>query len=329
MTKSALIRLAESHREGAPMKKRFCALAVLSVCLSACASFSGAPDPVITVADAQSAITGNKPGEVIQRMKDMTADQRTLERNRIVASYLLAADAKYGQFRRRLSWDVKGGNVLFDVATLGLTGLASSWKSAADDLAAAATVVGGTRASLNRELYFEKTLPTLLSLMDSSRLAVRADILKGLAQPETAYTIQDAFSDLWLYEEAATIDGAIQQAAAAAARKADEVAIDYSKAVKFCTVSDAVANERLMAMTALEDLVDESKHAPAELAENRKILQQAAIAAGVSNAPLAANDADTSTQLDQISDYLLSLCNAEPVAAFKAKLTEKGVTFSG
>ncbi len=93
-------------------------------------------------------------------MSPMTPDERTIERNRVVASYLMAADAKYDQFRGDLSRNVKGGNVAFDLATLGLTGLAlAPGRRLREDLAAGATVIGGARASLNRELYFEKTLP--------------------------------------------------------------------------------------------------------------------------------------------------------------------------
>lgn len=306
------------------------AAVALAILLAGCTSFSGSPQPVITIAQAQTLISGNLPNEVITRMAPMTPDQRTIERNRVIASYMMAADSKYDQFRRDISQNVKGGNVAFDLATLGLTGLASQWKRAADELAAGANVVAGGRATINRELYFEKTLPTLLSLMDSSRLTVRADILRGLAQPETVYTIQDAYSDIWRYQAAASIDGAIQQAAAAASEKAQEAEIDYSKAVSYCTVPQAVATERQTIMWRLEDIAAEAETAAPDRAQAaRQQIQQAALAAGVQGAVLSTDAATTNTQLKSIADYLLGLCAAEPVAAFKTRLTQAGVTFGG
>ncbi len=166
--------------------------------------------------------------------------------------------------------------------------------------------------------------------MDSSRLTVRADILKGLAQPETQYTIEDAFSDIWRYQAAASIDGAIQQAAAGAAQRADEAAIDYSKAVNFCTVPKVVATERQTIMYALENLVTRAELAPvADAQAARALIQKAAIAAGIKDAALAPDAAATQSQLLGISDYLLSLCSAEPVATFKQRLIMAGVTFNG
>jgi hypothetical protein len=312
------------------MRRHLLAPLVPALLLSACTSFSGAPAPVITTAQAQTLVSGNLPNEVITRMAPMTPDQRTIERNRVVASYLMAADAKYDQFRRDISQNMKGGNVAFDLATLGLTGLASQWKRAADELAAGATVIAGGRASLNRELYFEKTLPTLLSLMDSSRLIVRSDILKGLAQPETVYTIQDAYSDIWRYQAAASIDGAIQQAAAAASDKAKEAEIDYARAVTYCTVPQAVATERQAIMWGLEDIATQAEAAPPEEAQAaRKKIQQASVAAGVQGAQLATDVVAINAQLDSISDYLLGLCDAGQLAAFKTRLANAGVSFGG
>lgn len=309
------------------MLRYFLPVIASALVLSGCTSFRGAPEPVITVAQAQSLTQGNLPGEVIGRMSTMTPDQRTVERNRVVASYLMAADAKYDQFRGDLSQNVKGGNLAFDLATLGLTGLASRIKDSAQSLASAATVVGGARASLNHELYFEKTLPTLLSLMDSSRLAVRADILKGLARPETEYPIEVAFSDIWRYQAAASIDGAIQQAAAAAEQKAQKAEYDYSKAVKLCRVPQDVGGARHSIMVALDSVKKGASSANADTAAaNRAKLRDVAVAAEVADAQLATDGASAQAQASQIAGYLRGLCSAEDVAAFKAKVQQAGVT---
>jgi hypothetical protein len=304
------------------------AVSVLSaLSLSACTSFSGVPEPVISVQQARQMVEFNLPDAVIQEMAGMTPEQRTVKRNRVVASYLMAADAKYDQFRGDLSRNVKGGNVAFDVLTLGLTGIASRAKKAADDLAAAATVTGGVRSSLNRELYFEKTLPTLLSLMDSRRLEVRTDIINGLAKPETEYTIEEAFGDIWRYQAAASIDGAIQQAAAGAADQAQQAEYDYSKAVKVCRVPQDVGGSRRSIMLAIERAKKDANSANAETAAAaRTRLRDVAAAAGITDAALATDAATAQAQVSQIATHLRGLCSAQDVEAFRAKVQEAGVT---
>lgn len=306
-----------------------CVLAAPALLLSGCTTFSGSPEPVITVAQAQAMIHNLEPDSVLLAMAQLpTEGERNSYRNRVVATYLMAADARYDQFRRDISKNAKGGNVAFDLATLGLTGLAATWKNAATSLATGANVVAGARASLNRELYFEKTLPALLSLMDSSRLTVRADILKGLSEPENVYSMEEAFGDIWRYQSAASIDGAIQQAAAAAAEEADEAKIDYSKAVQLCRVSNDIGATRRSIMFALEGLkkgANDPTNAQAAI-DNRTKIRDVAKEAGVADAQIATDAQTTQTQVSAIASYLRSLCTEQNVAAFRDKVTAKGVT---
>jgi hypothetical protein len=325
--------IVSSDRACASRRRRFnrhlLAIAASSSFLSACASFSGAPEPVISVAQANAMIAGDLPDAVIQRMATKSPDERTIERNRVLKAYVTAADARYFEFRKNLSWDVKATNVGLDIAILALTGTASVWGGAAKALSAGATGLGGTRATLAKELYFDKTLPALISMMNSSRLEVMTDITRGLQKPETEYTIEEGFSDITRYQEAGSIDTAIQQVAAAAAAQQAAAQLDYSKAERLCTVPAAVAQDRRVIMYGLEDLVDPTKRTPEQLITGRKLVQQAAIAGGISNAALTTDEKGTTDQLALISDYLLSLCAAGPVATFKQTLEAKGVTFNG
>lgn len=305
---------------------------VACLALAGCTSFSGAPQPVISVQQARAMIDLYPPDKVVQNIEAMTVPaDRTSYRNRVVASYLMATDAYYDQFRRDLAKNVKGGNIGFDLATLGLTGLASQWKNAAGELATIATVTGGTRATLNKELYFEKTLPTLLSLMESRRLTVRSEILKGLSQPESAYTIQDAFSDLWRYQSAASIDGAIQQAAAAAADEAKDAKLDYSKAVELCTVDDEIDAGRRKIIDALQAEANAAAAATdAQVARgHRQRIQLAMAAAGKPEAAVPTDVTTTDAQLDAIADYVLTICSSQGVTDFTGKVRNAGVKIDG
>jgi len=291
--------------------------------LSGCASFDGSPRPLLDAGETQAVITPYRPTAVAELMKGKNAAERAEIRNRVVNSYLLAYDMTFDRFRRSLSRGTKGGNIVFDSLTLGMTGLASSWVKAADELAAAATAVGGVKSTVNRELYFEKTLPVLLSLMESRRLAVRADILKGLKMTEAEYPIEAAFADLWRYQSAASLDGAIQQTATAAAEEDVQAEIDYSKAKKFCRVEPAVADKRRSIQTRIENFtLDQSDNLVAAGAEK---LRKAVVATGKSDA-VAATTADQAwEQVSLVSDYLLTMCTTTGIDAFEADLIKEGV----
>lgn len=302
------------------MRMRFCVLFAPTILLSACTSFDGQPKPVISPLKATALIEGQDPSQVVAHMSRLGADDRTLYRNRVVAGYLLAMDAQYYQFRRDLSRNVKGGNIGFDLATIGTTGVASLWAKGSKELAAIALALAGGRSSVNRELYFEKTLPALLSLMESKMLTVRSDILKGLSQPEDRYSIEEAFTDLWRYQSAASIDGAIQQAAAAAAAEAKAADVDYSKAVTFCRASNELADRRRTIQLALEAHERAAQDDTTKSAEARKRIQAAAIAAGMSDAKPATNAEEAQVQISYVAEHLLTICSDATLASFSANL---------
>jgi hypothetical protein len=83
-------------------------------------------------------------------------------------------------------------------------------------------------------------------------------------------------------------------------------------------------------MRSIEHFATKANTAPAgEAQATRTAIQKAAVAAGMTNASLATDAATTETQVAAISDYLLGLCNAESVAAFRQQLTTAGVPIDG
>ena len=222
---------------------------------------------------------------------------------------MFAIDSRYNAFRRDLSRHMKGGNIGFDLVGLALTGTASVWSKGADELAAGATGLAGARASLNRELYFEKTLPALVSYMDAERLTVRGQILTGLAQPEATYTIEKLFSDLSRYEAAGSLDRAIAQASSDASAQVAEAKRDYSKAIEVCDVDDEVGRARNSLMVQLQN----SGGSSAGIAAVARAAQRAGM---VDAAP--ATDEDTfNAQLDAIADHLLNVCRMDELDEFR------------
>ena len=315
------------------MLLRKCILASALLGLSACATFDGRPTSVITVAQADAMARAYRPDQAIQTLGNIPASDvagRNTYRNRVVTAYLTAIDAHYAQFVRGLSRSGKGSHLVFDSLLLGLTGAGAIFDKAASELAAGATSVAGARSSFDRELFADKALPIIQSLMDSRRLAVRSDILRGLSQPEGAYTLEEAFSDLMRYESAGTLDGALADAAADAGDRAQQTQYDFSKAKDLCVVDDTTDSARRGLMISLEQFERNAGNAtdPAVAAQNRQSIQKAAQALGIDAQAAPADRGDAFRLLGLIRDQIEAQCNSAGVDALRAKITAAGVTLT-
>lgn len=300
---------------GSIMTHRIAALALGCVALGGCASFDGIQEPVMASDVAvQTAVGSYGLATTLERIERET--DKKAYRNRVISIWLLAIDTRYDAFRRDLSRGRKGANVGLDMLTLGLTSAGAIWDGAASELSALATGVGGTRASLDRELYFEKTLPVLISYMDAERLSLRGAIMEGMAKPIGDYPLEQGFSDLWRYQSAGSLDRAIGKAAEGAAEQVAEAEYDYSQAVELClpTQQQDVRRRSLYTRMIAGVPADES-------AVPDEVLARANRGAALAGKSAVATDAALATKLDQIyaaSDHLNGLCKESELDAFEA-----------
>jgi hypothetical protein len=168
--------------------------------------------------------------------------RRMALRNRVIAVYVAAMDARYAEFRRALAKETRSGNFGLDVAALGLGGLGSLAKGAANELSAASAFLAGSRASLNKEIYFEKTLPALVAVMDANRIKARGAILSHIHDPTIDYPLELAYADLANYELSASLDNAVQQLTTEASKKVEAEQAVYNSLVLSCDPDDATGN---------------------------------------------------------------------------------------
>lgn len=183
------------------------ALALLGGCASA--SFQGAPkrlygdevrqlDPLYTMAIDASAGSASP------------AD-RLDARNRFIEMRAAVIDHQYDLFRSDLYEQRVGANVGVDVATLGLSGVGAATGSTQVKTAAAAVAAFliGSKASIDKNVYFDRTLPALLEQMDGARATVRRRLLDSMLLDIGNYPLMQASADLEAYFHAGTIPGAI------------------------------------------------------------------------------------------------------------------------
>jgi hypothetical protein len=205
------------------MFRRIAQLSLIFLCvpLSACASFDGQPRAVLQPVDALP--ENYSPIRSLERYAEQSdAASRRVFRNTVIGIYMSASDANFMAFRRGLSREVKGSNFGLGSAFTALTGGATiAGERTANILAAIASGVSGIQGRLSSEVYFERTLPALLTGMDANRTRVRTDIVARMGQDDQ-YTLTEAFLDLARYEAAGSLDGAIETITTQASRLRDE-----------------------------------------------------------------------------------------------------------
>jgi hypothetical protein len=208
----------------------------------ACASFDAMPRPIFDVQTAVGIPPDYQMAAALERMDrtDNPVAKKEL-RNRTIALYLAAADARYREFRVGLSRNVKGANLGLGLSVLALTGAGSIAKGAANELSAAASGASGAQATMNKELYFEKTLPAIVSAMETNRLRQRANIMRRLRDDDVIqYPLEQAFADIGDYQLATNLDNAIQQITTAAGQREAVAVQEYENATDSCNPTEPV-----------------------------------------------------------------------------------------
>jgi hypothetical protein len=160
------------------------------------ASLSGYFDP--TVVDAQYF---NASGE----------DERRRVRDLIVLNRMRAYDIEFDNFERGLYGEANsvevGGNLI--VTALSAVGATSGGIVTKAALNAASGAVTGAQGIVSKELYYQRTIPALIAQMEADRDNAKANILAGLKQLDSVYSLAQAYVDLESLKNAGGIPRAI------------------------------------------------------------------------------------------------------------------------
>jgi hypothetical protein len=220
--------------------KRILGMVAAALSTSGCASFEGMPRPV-TPTMAAAYLEGDK---VAQELIDKETDsnkQRAI-RNNVVWAHIRAADAQYRQFLVSLNKNMKGANFGLDLGGVLVSSIGAVAHGAANELSAAAAALSGARGSINRELYFEKTLPAIEAAMRGNRTRVKTQIATHLINDDVSrYSLQQALADLDDYQLAASLNAAIQEITTTTGVAADQAQQRYENATESCGPTAEVA----------------------------------------------------------------------------------------
>ncbi len=206
--------------------------------------------------------------------KDVLADfdgqpdgEKREYRDMVVHGRLLALDLQYGVFQEAIYREGIVSNLSIDVlgVAVGAAGAAVSDADTSKLLSALSGGISGTGTAINKNVYYERTLPALLALMDAKRDEVRAEILGGLTLNHLEYPLGRALADLERYLQAGTIPGAIAEVLATAGetKARAESQIDIVRSEVFATARAQAQVDELISLA--NDLGDS---AAAEILQN-------------------------------------------------------------
>lgn len=226
-------------------------IALSLVCLlNACSSTRGYPERP----DKQSLKLQKLQEKYFLPSVDVLADyhdpvktpNQQVYRNKVVHGRMLAIDMQFQIFKQEIYGEGVKSALTFDIAgvLIGGAGAVVTNADASKILSALSGGIAGTSTAINKNLYFEKTLPALIALMDAERLKVRARIFKGLTQSTDVYPLGQALSELENYLEVGSIPGAIASLTAVAGTEKSE-AEDEIEAVRTSQFVDPAAQKRI------------------------------------------------------------------------------------
>jgi outer membrane murein-binding lipoprotein Lpp len=197
------------------LRHRWQALSVIALAvmlLSGCASIEGYPNRLEYAAQYVAEVGPYAAPDAVLRYNATTdLTSATLLRNNIVTARIFSIDANFHQFVRDLTTQQNLSSVGIDWAAIGLASAGAVVGSSQTKAILAAISAGllGAKASVDKDVFYNKTIPALITLMEGQRKIVLAQIYVGLRKGAADYTLYQALADLDSYYNAGTINGAL------------------------------------------------------------------------------------------------------------------------
>ncbi len=230
---------------------------LLVLALTGCASTGGFPERPEQVSTKLAKLQEKffLPGtDVLQEYETKNGEAKRAYRDKVVHGRLLALDMQYGLFKEAIYEEGILSNLSVDIlgVVVGAAGAVTSGADASRILSALSGGISGTGTAINKNLYYERTLPALIALMNAKRDEIRADILNGLTVDAVAYPLGRALTDLERYLQAGSIPGAVEAVIATAGQTKAEAEKQIS-IVRSRAFVDARAQERVDELLSLAD----------------------------------------------------------------------------
>lgn len=258
-----------------------------------------------------------------------TGEDRQNYRNEVIYGRMMAMDLQFSVFSEAIHRESVASNLTLDILGVGV-GTAGAAVTAVDGsriLSALSGGLSGTSTAINKNMYFERTLPALLALMEAERENVRAEIMEGLLQPDSNYWLEQGLMDLERFFFAGSIPGAISAVTQQAGESKEEAerAIETVRNAAFVNVAlQQRANEALDAIPNLPSGAawDILQSPPSEIDEFVLTAVEARLGNKLTEADLSGDDAAAKEILRMVV-VLLQNRSDEGLGAWNALISAK------
>ena len=201
------------------------------ISMTACQSFRGYPKPVVPEKTELKNLVHYFTDDVETQYKhELLSGEASGKayRDEVISERLRAIDIRFVMFTAAINKEANGTGMLADFAVLGLSGGGAVAGGAATKaiLAAISGGITGAELSINKTLYYQKTLPALLAQMEASRIDQLATMRAGMQKSTSDYPLATALHDVDRYYLAGTLPDAITAIGVAAGAKSDAAAKD-------------------------------------------------------------------------------------------------------
>jgi hypothetical protein len=173
---------------------------------------TGAPADTVHALDVDQFAEQFKPEKVKECQEKTDFDAARRCRNDITNYRIRYYDANYYTFKRLVLAGNSAYNAGTDIAVLGLNA-AGTLTGGATTKAILAAISGGligTRGVIDKDLYFNSSINTLIAQMDADRAERYETIVESLHNGTANYPLSAAEVDTGRYYEAGTLPHAIQ-----------------------------------------------------------------------------------------------------------------------
>ncbi len=189
-----------------------------------------------------------KTSEMIKKYFEAAPESRTKAmRDGIITARLLLTNKLYNRFVAQSAAEKQGFDTFTDIAVIGVdlavaTVGGESTKSALGAISAGIT---GSKLSIDKNYYFEKTISVLITAMNAQRKVVLLPIKRGMRLTIEEYSLAEALSDLDSYYFAGTFIGALESIAEDAGAKGKE-ASDNLEFIRTKSFVDKISVDRVV-----------------------------------------------------------------------------------
>jgi len=180
--------------------------------------------------------------EVRDRFAD--AEDPDGKRTELIAAasiWMRASDAQYANFLVSLGLDRKTADLLLEVGAAAAGSIGAISGSSANEWSAATAGFTGSRAAIDRNLFYDKTLPGIIGAMEVNRLRVKTRIWNHLLNDNVGlYPPERAWADIEEYRLAEGLDQAVSTMVATTNQAVEAQTRQFESATESCSPTSDV-----------------------------------------------------------------------------------------